>query len=310
LRIPLESGERFLDTESGDPEERLMLLLNASQRRRLPAPAADVEPEPGSDGKTTDPSIRGRIRAARLEIEGQSKSVPAWESASEQDVRRWQRHVFRGVLAKDERAGFEKSESPSVSSYHAKNLTKVLRDSIERSVEGEHDSIFWLIGFWKWFEIAIWTCFGVLAKAIYEYGTHAIGKHAKNEVFEPRETWRILSRLLYAPLLALVFFWVAVGTRLIDAPTFFVNYTLASLSIAFLIGIFPNTIYRLLTNVFNQLLKGGERPEPPTDRAGALVKVSGPKPSAPTGALPSFTALSNRISDLVVAPLEAPGTHL
>jgi hypothetical protein len=309
LQVSLENGKRFLEREGTDPEQRVLLLLKSSSRlpsREAKSASPTVQPETTPAEK----SVPNLVKAARAKAEGLVENVGAWNPVSEAEVRRWQSHVMRGALDSDEKKEFDAQNPPSVTAFHARNLTTVLRNSIKNGVNGEHDSIFWLIGFWKWFEIAIWTCFGVFAKSLYEYGTHAIGRPAKNEVFEPRESWRILARLLYAPLLALVFFWLAVGTGLVNAPTFLVNYTLASLSVAFVIGLFPNTIYRLLTNIFSQLLKGGEAPDPSSDSAGALVKVSPKRPLGSAGALPDFASLANHIADLVVAPLKPPGTQM
>jgi hypothetical protein len=121
-------------------------------------------------------------------------------------------------------------------------------------------------------------------------------------IFQPRESLRVFSRLLYAPLLSLAFFWLATATNLVSGPSFLSDQSFGILAVAFLLGMYPNMIYRLLTGILEKILQGGALP-PAREKPLVPGKVRVPAGRAGSEG-PDFSKLRERIADMFTAPLQ------
>lgn len=185
----------------------------------------------------------------------------------------------------------------------AENLARLrasLAEDIVKLAEAEVFGCFWLFGCLRWVEVVFWVWFGIVTKMLYGYGRFAVGRE-KKRVFEPNETYWALGRFVFAPLLAFVFFWLATLTNLVDFGLDLRKPTMATLAVAFLIGMFPDDIYTLVTTLFHRLLKGtteDDRPSPARRSVEVAADVAETAPSLLAG-------LKNRVQ-AVVAGVVAP----
>lgn len=104
---------------------------------------------------------------------------------------------------------------------------------------------FWLIGHYRWYEIICWVWFGVMTHSIIGLGTLLVA-HDRKKIWHPSESYRVLAKLVYAPVLVIVMFFLASLLNVEAAALAFGRNSWATLGIAFTLGMFPNTVYRLL----------------------------------------------------------------
>jgi len=163
----------------------------------------------------------------------------------------------------------------------------------------------WFFGAWKWWEIVWWTWFGVLAMAIFQISNHVVFGHGfEGRWFDSREGLRVIGRLFYAPLLAVVFFWLALATKLVDESSVLASNTFGSLAAAFLIGMIPNHLMRLLLKTAQAMLHVGQNPERPDHGAPPPRAVVPRTPMPPEGTVPTLSDLRLRLTGIATKPLE------
>ena len=120
----------------------------------------------------------------------------------------------------------------------------------------------WLVGKFRWLEIIFWTWFGVFTQSLVQHGIALVGGR-RDEVWQPRENLRTVAKMFYGPALIVALFflrdYLTAGTESLE----FAYNTPATLGIAFILGMFPTTAYRLLrqvtTTVFRSDLTGSEK---------------------------------------------------
>lgn len=132
------------------------------------------------------------------------------------------------------------------------HLNERLRYELLLVVHGETSAL-WLMGRFRWFEIVFWVWFGVLTKALIDQGMILVG--ANRVVFQPREILRIFAKLFYAPLLALALFFLASFIGAANEAVELGRSSAAALGMAFVLGLFPNTAFRLLREVSTKLFR-------------------------------------------------------
>ncbi len=109
---------------------------------------------------------------------------------------------------------------------------------------------FWIIGAYRWLELALWTCFGVFTHNLYWIGMYCAGKREDVEnPWNPNNTPRDFARLLYAPLLTIALFMIAEYAGFTREASELNRSTLVPLGIAFILGLFPNTAYRIISRI-------------------------------------------------------------
>lgn len=174
------------------------------------------------------------------------------------------------------------------------------------SVMSSETGLFWFFGSWKWFEIMWWTVFGVLTMALYSIGFASItGKQPGKQTWEPGESLRVVGRMFYAPAIAVVFFWLALSTNLIEEASFLASNTFGALAFAFVIGMAPNHVLRLVLNVLFLVMRGGAKGKELSKSAKTSGRtVVSREPNRSEGELPTLEQLKNRVVRIATAPLE------
>jgi hypothetical protein len=160
----------------------------------------------------------------------------------------------------------------------------------------------WLFGRYRWLEILFWVWFGVLTHSIITVGLYVVG--AKEEMWQPSELLRIFSRFVYAPILVAALFFLGDMLGANAAVLDLGRNTWATLGIAFTLGMFPTTIYRLLhqflTTVFRTELTTTSAPAPTPSVVKAIVKRPDPATKTPY----TVSDLKKNLTEIVVAPLK------
>lgn len=123
---------------------------------------------------------------------------------------------------------------------------------------------FWLVGDFRWLELIFWVWFGVLTKSIIDVGVALVG--LRKAPFEPRYLFRTLAKLFYAPVLAFGIFFLASFIGADKESREFFRGSLTTLGLALLLGMFPNTAFRIIkdvaTRVFREDLRTSSQKEP------------------------------------------------
>lgn len=171
-----------------------------------------------------------------------------------------------------------------------------LTNEIVEIAQKEVFDCFWMFGCLRWFEIVFWVWFGVVTKMLYGYGQFAVGLRRKS-VFEPNETQWAIARFVFAPLLALVFFWITSLTNLVEFGFDLSQPSMATLAFAFLMGMFPDDIYNVVSKAFHGLLKGSEKDErkDPAPRATELTA------NTQAASISLLADLRSRVQDVVTS---------
>jgi len=127
---------------------------------------------------------------------------------------------------------------------------------------------FWLLGRYRWWEMIFWVWFGVVVSALIQLAPPLLGSNASGP-WEPRETAVVLAKVFYAPILALAVFFMAgqFGLGQFEMQEMG-RSSPAILGVAFLLGLFPNTTWRIVrdlcTRLFREDLREGAPPKTPT----------------------------------------------
>jgi len=161
----------------------------------------------------------------------------------------------------------------------------------------------WFFGAWRWWELVWWTVFGVMTMGIFQIANHAMfGKAMDGTSFDPRDALRVLARLFYAPVLTVVFFWLALATDLVDPSTVFATNSFGALAVAFLLGLAPNHLMRLMLRTLEVVVRGGDKDRTDQQKAPPARRIEALPES--TESVPTVSELKARLRSLVRAPLE------
>jgi hypothetical protein len=161
----------------------------------------------------------------------------------------------------------------------------------------------WLAGRFRWLEIMFWAWFGVFVYELIYLGTHLTNK-APEALWRPGQTLRMGAKLVYAPLLACVLF-LGVDYFLSEAQAHEVAKNgKVVLVIAFVIGLFPNTAFRMVSNLVKVWLRediaDGKQRVPQAEP----VVVKKDATHLTPGGVYKIANLKNNLTRIVTAPTQ------
>ena len=186
---------------------------------------------------------------------------------------------------------------------------------------------FWTMGKFRWFDVLLLAALGVLVRRLLDLSlTYARlrrgriwGSNDAPILWNPREAVMTVMYIVFTPLLALAVVWVLTATDLLGEDAISLGDTVPHVVIvvAFLLGLFPNVAYDVLSRVVEAVFGAAghtgedrppegldvERPRQPSTADGPEAgRVPGPV-EANTGEPPSFDSLRIRIRQLLTGPL-------
>ncbi len=168
---------------------------------------------------------------------------------------------------------------------------------------------FWLLGRYRWWEIIFWVLFGVLVNALIGLSP-AVKGPGSGARWEPRETVLVFGKLFYAPILALAVFFLAgqFGLGAFEMEELG-RSSPAILGVAFILGLFPNTTWRIIrdlcTRLFREDLQGSPKSRPVSRRTVTVSSTVSDR-----GGKPAYTVqdLKDNVANHVTAILK-PGAN-
>lgn len=288
-------------------EPRLAAVRNGLERiaQEFPSLIRDAQPERGVEtvgpiDATTEAAIRAWARrpfhaAAELlaYVRVPGESIPNG-ATTPSDSPEQQKDRLRAEL--------DKESLHVLAATLAKEANIVLQQNLVQVLQVELGEM-WFFGRYKWCEIAFWTIFGVLIMGLADLGfASARGRRMRDgAMWQPRETFRVVGRMAYAPFLTIGFLWLAVATPLLEGYDFLASSTFGILAFAFLVGFVPNALLDRLQRTLFALL-GRE------DKVAGANPANLPKTSVVTrhvGAnqLPSIDDLQAHLTEIATAPL-------
>ena len=101
-----------------------------------------------------------------------------------------------------------------------------------------------------------------------------------------------------------MFFWLAIATDLVDEKSVLATNTFGVLAAAFLIGLAPNHLLRLLLSTLKVLVRGGENPERAKDKKAPPVREIRVSARTRDGQVPTVRDLGETIKQVTLGPLE------
>jgi len=190
------------------------------------------------------------------------------------------------------------------------SLTQVQKQANEDLAQALLDTLrvetrpLWLLGHYRWMEIVFWVWFGVFTHCLASQSKHLVQSHAHGGAWRPSETWRSLSKLIYAPLLAMALFFLAAVIEQENTALAFGRNSWATLGISFLIGMYPNTVYRVLKHALPNLLQDKiahtDRGKAAPETVVAKIDVSHKK----EGGVYTLDQLKHNVAEVVTSSLK------
>jgi hypothetical protein len=175
-------------------------------------------------------------------------------------------------------------------------------DELIEVVRAETSS-FWLMGRWRWLEMIWWVWFGILTQALVQHGLHLVGV-LRGEIWQPGELLRTFAKFFYAPLLTLGLFFLAEYIGSTREAVEFSRNSPVTLGICLILGLFPNTAYRIIkevtTTVFRTTLTTSGSPKAAPATTAVNLDVS----HKAAGVVYNKDRLKENIATLVTAPLQ------
>lgn len=187
------------------------------------------------------------------------------------------------------------------------SVVSLMQANLQRSLYTVHQSeagFLWFHGAWRWWEIVWWTIFGVLAGGIFNICSFSLfGKALDGRGFEPREGLCIGARLFYAPLLTVVFFWLALATDFVEEASLFATGSFGGLATAFVLGLVPHKVMAVLLQVVNVLLRVNTDAAQAADKTPPAVLVEAPAKKHPNDGIPRIADLRDKAVAIATASL-------
>lgn len=166
----------------------------------------------------------------------------------------------------------------------------------------------WVAGRLRWMEVVFWVWFGVLSYSLIDHGLYLVGQR-RGEIWQPGELLRTVSKLFYAPALAISLFFLAEFIGASAEAGELGRNSLVTLGIAFILGLFPTSAFRIIrdlsTRLFREDLQGGRDPVPVPAKAVVPIDASHRQAGAETPY--TLAQLQQNVARLATAPL-APGS--
>ena len=182
---------------------------------------------------------------------------------------------------------------------------RLINDRLEQSllkVARIESGSLWLAGKYRWLEIVFWVWFGVFTQSLVQHGLALTGGR-RLEVWQPREFFRTVSKLFYAPALGVAVFFLRDYFSAEQESLDFAYNTPATLGLAFLLGMFPTTAYRLLRQLANTIFRGDISGSDKTKSIPRTVTVRVNASHRQPGELYRLETLRTNVADLYSAPL-------
>lgn len=275
--------------------ERLAAMANASFERlgrlmrRLARCLPECEPEPAPRGTSgTAPDDAAQAAAEKVPHDRECCDV-------DRRLRTWRPRAF-------ETTDLDPLEKVLEYVRDASN-DLLLRDLY--TVTLSETGFLWFFGAWKWLEIAWWAIFGVLVMGVFQIvSLGARGKGLDGARWEPRDALRVVGRIFYAPFVAIVFFWLAMATDLVEEKSLLASNTFGALAAAFVIGMAPNHLIRLLMKVLEVVTRGGENPDLQAEKKAPKQVHVAREPATASRSVPTVDSLRRRLTRIATAPLE------
>lgn len=180
------------------------------------------------------------------------------------------------------------------------NQSARLHADLTKVAEGEAGS-FWLMGPYRWWEIIFWVWFGVITVSLIQLAPFIRGSKTENR-WEARETWVVFAKLFYAPVLALVIFFVlghlGIGQTELSE---FGRGSLVTLGVAFILGAFPHTSWRIIRDLCVRMFRDDLRESPKQHAGPATVTVHSERTPSGTGVIYTVADLKKNAAAHVTA---------
>lgn len=199
----------------------------------------------------------------------------------------------------------EPGQPPPAGAPASPDSLRLINDRLEQSllrVARIESGSLWLAGKYRWLEIVFWVWFGVFTQSLVQHGIALTGGR-RLEIWQPREFLRTLSKLFYAPALGVAVFFLRDYFSAEQESFDFAYNTPATLGLAFLLGMFPTTAYRLLRQLANTVFRGDIAGTEKTKSIPRTVTVPVDATHRQPGEIYHLATLRANVADLYSAPL-------
>ena len=182
-------------------------------------------------------------------------------------------------------------------------LSRKLQSDLHAIAMGETGS-FWLMGRYRWWELIFWVWFGVLTMGLFKFTPAFLGS-SRSAKWEPRETLMVFPKFFYAPILALALFFLAgfLGVGGLEASELG-RSSPAIIGVAFILGLFPNTSFRIIQDLCTKLFREDLTKTPPPAATSETKTVQSKLTAAGGTAVYTVADLKRNVSAHVTAVLE------
>ncbi|MGC4071590.1 MAG: hypothetical protein QM760_03600 [Nibricoccus sp.] len=183
-----------------------------------------------------------------------------------------------------------------------KLANKALTNELTAIVRAETSS-FWLMGRWRWLEMIWWVWFGILTQALVQHGLRLVGI-MEGQIWQPGELLRTFAKFFYAPLLALSLFFLAEFIGSAKEAVEFSRNSPATLGICLILGLFPNTAYRIIKEVSTTVFRSNLTTSSPPMAAPSTAVVNIDVTHKASGGVYTLDRLKENVAAHITAPLQ------
>ncbi len=268
LKYPNQEGDPNTNNPTVDHAENALSTARANASQQVDESIKIISTELSQD------ALQNRFL-------GNSRALTDPEKASVQDFfNQWLRVAAETFVVSDgESFAITESDIEEVKSISGlvalinKRIQKRIANTIETEV-----GWFFTISYYRYIEIALWAMFGVAVQGLIRTGRTMAGETPMHEWSIWLNLWMI-GKFAYAPILVVaVFFSISLIGPESEALEQFSTNTLATLTIAFILGMHPNTAYRplrrLMDNVFNPIKRGQSKLKSPPKKVKTKIDKS------------------------------------
>jgi hypothetical protein len=277
-------GKRILDGVIGDGE-----CIDLRTR----VPVAPVPGLPDSMRKT----VRDALAKVRMGVRTDPRVAKRVVAGYEKEMALSQEPLTKFFASAAKHRGKRGSKDPCA------DWTTCFHERLVDLLKGEV-GYFWLFGNWRWIEIFLLTCLGVMVEAMVRFGIHIVGRaKPEGEIWDPNETWRTGLKLLYAPITSMIAIWTLITTDVIDIGLANTAGGTLLVTLAFLFGLFPNLAVSIFKRLAEAIFQRTSVAAPPKKGRTKVTKVSS-APSVTPGQPPDFEEFKKALARHVTAPLK------